>query len=148
MLAPPPSMLPGLVLLSAVTPTLLYVADNELVTVVLSSPICTGPRCFAAFAAVPVTCANGSCVNGAAVFSIRYLCPWAVLTVNCPAVVGATTVAPVLASITSTDCPDHGLRTAIAALPPASSTTVTGTPPRTCTSTLLLFCTETVPSPS
>ncbi|WP_043726334.1 hypothetical protein [Kutzneria sp. 744] len=62
--------------------------------------------------------------------------------------VSASASASASASTTLIDCPAHRLRTFIGALSPASSTTVTGTPPRTCRSTLLLCCNDTVPSTS
>ncbi len=68
--------------------------------------------------------------------------------VNCAAVEYATTVAPSAASTTPTDWPGQGLRVTKFAVEPASSTAVTGVPPRVCTSTLALSCTVTVASVS
>src|SRR5579859_3765433 len=97
-LAPPPSKLPGLVLLSAVMPMLLNDAARfgyVVLTLLPGRPICTLPPSVRyVVAAVPVTCAKAIEVVGFDTCSTRYDVPAVIDRLNVAAVVGETTTAP------------------------------------------------------
>src|SRR5262249_25932417 len=149
-LAPPPSKLPGAVLVSAVMPTSLNEAARfAYAGPAPSRPIWTlPPRCLAALAAVPVTCAKAIDVVGFEGCSTRYEVPALVDRLNVAAVVAATTTAPLEPLTTWTCWPGHGFFTVIVPVEPAWIAAVASVPLSTWTSTFEPPCTYTVPDTS